>query len=56
VASAKPYANNLQCNSLQTDNHIRISSLNFYRPDAVPDAQRTVLKHWRQIKWSNAWM
>jgi len=26
---------------LQTDNHTSTSSLNFYRPDAVPDAQPT---------------
>ena len=31
--------------SLQTDNHINTSSLNFYRPDALPDAQPTVSKH-----------
>jgi len=31
--------------SLQTDNHINISSPNFYRPDALPDAQPTVTKH-----------
>ena len=30
--------------SLQTDNHISSSSLNFYRPDALPDAQTTVSK------------
>jgi len=29
---------------LQTDNHASTSSLNFYRPDALPDAQPTVLK------------
>ena len=33
--------------SLQTDNHANTSSLNFYRPDALPDAQPTVSKHWR---------
>ena len=32
------------CTSLQTDNHASISSLNFYRPDALPDAQPTVSK------------
>jgi len=37
AASAGPYANNLH--SLQTDNHSNTSSLNFYRPDALPDAQ-----------------
>ena len=35
------------CISLQTDNHTSTSSLNFYRPDALPDAQPTVSKHWR---------
>ena len=30
------------CTSLQTDNHT--SLLNFYRLDALPDAQPTVLK------------
>jgi len=33
------------CTSLQTDNHTNTSSLNFYRPDALPDAQQTVSKH-----------
>ena len=33
------------CTSLQTDNHTNTSSLNFYRPDALPDAQLTVSKH-----------
>jgi len=32
------------CTLLQTDNHASTSSLNFYRPVAVPDAQPTVLK------------
>ena len=32
------------CTSLQTDNHINTSSLNFYRLDALPDAQPTVSK------------
>ena len=27
------------CTSLQTDNHTSTSSLNFYRPHALPDAQ-----------------
>ena len=35
------------CTSLQTDNHINTSSLNVYRPDALPDAQPTVSKHCR---------
>jgi len=40
--------------SLQTDNHINTSkkSLNFYRPDALPDAQPTVSKHWRHFLWN----
>jgi len=33
------------CTSLQTDNHDSISSLNFYRPGALPDAQPTVSMH-----------
>ena len=32
------------CTSLQTDNHTNTSSLNVYRPDALPDAQPTVSK------------
>jgi len=35
------------CTLLQTDNHTNTSSLNFYRPDALPYAQPTVSKHWR---------
>jgi len=34
------------CTSLQTDNHTNTSSVNAYRPDALPDAQPTVLKPW----------
>jgi len=33
------------CTLLQTVNHANTSSLNFYRPDALPDAQPTVSKH-----------
>ena len=33
------------CTSLQTDNHTNTSPPNFYRPDALPDAQPTVSKH-----------
>ena len=33
------------CTSLQTDNHTNTLSLNFYRPDALPDAQPTVSEH-----------
>jgi len=32
------------CTSLQTDNHIDTSSLNFYRPVALPETQPTVSK------------
>jgi len=35
----------ITCTSLQTDNHTSTSSLNFYRPDALPDAQPTMSKH-----------
>jgi len=41
VASAGLHVNNLY---LLTDNNINTSSLNFYRWDAVPDAQPTVSK------------
>jgi len=44
MASAWPYAN---CASLQTDNHTN-TSVNFYRPVALSDAQPTVSKQWRQ--------
>jgi len=52
VASAGPHTNNL-CTSLQRDNHTNTSSLSFYRLDALPAAQPTVSKHWRQttIHW-----
>jgi len=33
------------CTSLKTDNNTNTSSLNFYRLDALPDAQPTVSKH-----------
>jgi len=36
------------CTLLQTDNHASISSLSFYRLDALPDdAEPTVSKHWK---------
>ena len=38
------------CTLLQTDNHTNTSSLNFYRPGALPDSQPTMSKHWRQQK------
>ena len=37
---------NQPCSLLQTDNRTNISSLCFYRLDALPDAQPTVSKHW----------
>jgi len=42
------------CTTLQTDDHTNTSSLNFYRPDALPDAQPTVSKHWRQTLLQNS--
>jgi len=36
------------CTSLQTDNHASIPPLSFYRLDALPAAQPTASKHWRQ--------
>ena len=44
VASAVYYMQTF-CASFQTDNHTNTSSLNFYRPDALPDAQPTVSVH-----------
>jgi len=38
------------CTSLQTDNHTNTSSLNFYRPDALPDAQPTASVHENEQK------
>ena len=37
------------CTSLQTDNHTNTSSLNFYRPNALPDAKPTLSNYWRQV-------
>jgi len=37
------------CATLQTSNHASTLSLNFYGPDALPDAQPRASKHWRQI-------
>ena len=37
------------CISLQIDNHTNTSSLNVYRPDALPDAQPTASKHRMQL-------
>ena len=36
------------CTSLQTDYHASTPPLCFYRPDALPAAQPTASKHWRQ--------
>jgi len=36
------------CTSLQTHNHASIPSLSFYRSDALPAAQPTMSKHWRE--------
>ena len=36
------------CTLLQTDNHASTPPLSFYRPDALPAAQPTASKHWRQ--------
>ena len=33
------------CTSLQTGNHTNTSSLDFYRPHALPDTQPTVSQH-----------
>ena len=38
------------CISLQTDNHASTPPLCFYRPDALPAAQPTASKHWRQTQ------
>jgi len=37
------------CTLLLTDNHTNASALNFYWPDALPDTQLTVSKHWRHV-------
>ena len=47
MASAGPYANHMH--SLQTDNHSSTSPLSFYRPDALPAAKQTALKHLKII-------
>ena len=43
------------CTLLQTDNHTNTSSLSFYRPDALPDAQPTASRHWRQRETEREW-
>ena len=42
------------CTSLQTNNHASTPPLIFYRPDALPAAQPTASKHWRQYKENNS--
>ena len=37
------------CTSLQSDNHASTPPLSFYRPDALPAAQPTASKHWRDM-------
>ena len=37
------------CTSPQTDNHATTSPSVFYTPDALPAAQPTASKHWRQL-------
>jgi len=41
------------CTLLQTDNHASTSSLIILQADALPDAQPTVSKHWRQKSTEN---
>jgi len=54
VASAGPYADHLHL--VPADNHASsTSTLNFYRPDAPPDAQPTVSRHWRQDAGTTIW-
>ena len=36
------------CTLLQKDNHTDTSSLNFYRPNALPGIQPTVSMHWSE--------
>jgi len=36
------------CTSLQTDNHVSTSSLDFLQAGCFPDAQLIVSKHWRK--------
>jgi len=51
MASAGPYANNLHLSS--DPNHTTTSSLNFYRPDAVPDAELSMgwVDPWVGLGW-----
>jgi len=43
------------CTSLQTDNHTTTSSLNFYKPDALRDAQPAVSKHSWHVRMMFTW-
>ena len=45
------------CTSLQTYNHASNPPLSVYRPDALPAAQPTASKHWRQtaVVWKTQW-
>jgi len=43
------------CTLLQTDNDNNTPSLNFYRTNALPGAQPTVSKHWRQLETEYKW-
>ena len=45
VVSAGPYET--MHTSLQTDNHTNTSSFKFYKPDALPDTQPTMPRHWK---------
>jgi len=44
------------CTSIQTDDHTNTSSLNFYRPDALPDALLTVSKRCRTKNRKKRWV
>ena len=41
------------CTSVQTDNHASTPPLSFYRLDALPAAQPTASKHWRDTTFYN---
>jgi len=43
------------CTLLQTNNHTNTSSLDFYRPDALPDAQLTVTDYLPSIVSETKW-
>jgi len=42
------------CHSIQSNQCPPPPSPNFYRPDALPAAQPTVSKHWRQLTYASA--